>query len=77
MGIRALPTPPHPTPLHPLIECAPLVGSGRRAPASRAHSMGCSGSGATVVVDYDDNWGPVREHHIVMQDPEGNEFWVQ
>jgi hypothetical protein len=33
--------------------------------------------GATVVVDYDDNWGPVREHHIVMQDPEGNEFCLQ
>jgi catechol 2,3-dioxygenase-like lactoylglutathione lyase family enzyme len=33
--------------------------------------------GATVVVDYDRNWGPVRENHIVMQDPEGNEFCLQ
>jgi hypothetical protein len=33
--------------------------------------------GATVVVEYDDNWGPVREHHYVMQDPEGNEFCLQ
>jgi hypothetical protein len=33
--------------------------------------------GATVAVDYDDSWGPVREHHIVMQDPEGNEFCIQ
>lgn len=32
--------------------------------------------GATVVVNYDDNWGPVREHHYVMQDPEGNEFCI-
>jgi Glyoxalase-like domain len=32
--------------------------------------------GATVVVDYDDNWGPVRERHFVMQDPEGNEFCI-
>jgi len=33
--------------------------------------------GATVVVDYDNSWGPVREHHFVMQDPEGNEFCLQ
>jgi hypothetical protein len=32
--------------------------------------------GATVLVDYDDSWGPVREHHFVMQDPEGNEFCI-
>jgi hypothetical protein len=32
--------------------------------------------GAKVVVEYDDNWGPVREHHFVMQDPEGNEFCI-
>jgi catechol 2,3-dioxygenase-like lactoylglutathione lyase family enzyme len=32
--------------------------------------------GATVAVDYDDNWGPVREHHFVMHDPEGNEFCI-
>jgi hypothetical protein len=32
--------------------------------------------GATVVVEYDDNWGPVREHHFVMRDPEGNEFCI-
>ena len=30
--------------------------------------------GATVIVDYDRPWGPVEEHHFVMQDPEGNEF---
>jgi catechol 2,3-dioxygenase-like lactoylglutathione lyase family enzyme len=33
--------------------------------------------GATVVVNFDKNWGPVREHHIVMRDPEGNEFCLQ
>jgi hypothetical protein len=33
--------------------------------------------GASVVVDYDDNWGPVRERHVVMRDPEGNEFCLQ
>jgi len=33
--------------------------------------------GATVVVDYDQPWGSVTDHHIVMQDPEGNEFCVQ
>ena len=33
--------------------------------------------GATVVVNFDKNWGPVRERHVVMQDPEGNEFCVQ
>jgi catechol 2,3-dioxygenase-like lactoylglutathione lyase family enzyme len=32
--------------------------------------------GATVLVEYDGNWGPVREHHFVMQDPEGNEFCI-
>ncbi len=32
--------------------------------------------GATVLVDYDDNWGPVPERHFVMQDPEGNEFCI-
>jgi catechol 2,3-dioxygenase-like lactoylglutathione lyase family enzyme len=33
--------------------------------------------GATVIVDYDRPWGPVQEHHFVMQDPEGNEFCLQ
>jgi hypothetical protein len=33
--------------------------------------------GATVVVEYDDSWGPVREHQYVMRDPEGNEFCLQ
>jgi catechol 2,3-dioxygenase-like lactoylglutathione lyase family enzyme len=33
--------------------------------------------GATVVVDYNRPWGPVQEHHFVMQDPEGNEFCLQ
>ncbi len=33
--------------------------------------------GATVVVNYDRLWGPVEEHHFVMQDPEGNEFCLQ
>ena len=32
--------------------------------------------GATVLVAFDANWGPVREHHFVMQDPEGNEFCI-
>jgi hypothetical protein len=32
--------------------------------------------GATVLVDYDHNWGPVPERHFVMQDPEGNEFCI-
>ena len=32
--------------------------------------------GAAVVVEYADNWGPVREHHFVMRDPEGNEFCI-
>ena len=32
--------------------------------------------GATLVVEYDDSWGPVREHHYVMHDPEGNEFCI-
>jgi hypothetical protein len=32
--------------------------------------------GASVAVDYDVNWGPVRERHFVMQDPEGNEFCI-
>jgi catechol 2,3-dioxygenase-like lactoylglutathione lyase family enzyme len=32
--------------------------------------------GATVLVDYDSNWGPVPERHFVMQDPEGNEFCI-
>ncbi len=34
------------------------------------------GLGATVVVKYDKTWGPVREYHYVMQDPEGNEFCI-
>src|SRR6195952_5294632 len=33
--------------------------------------------GASVVVDFDKPWGPVREHHFVMRDPEGNEFCLQ
>jgi catechol 2,3-dioxygenase-like lactoylglutathione lyase family enzyme len=33
--------------------------------------------GATVVLKYDEPWGPVRELHYVMQDPEGNEFCIQ
>jgi catechol 2,3-dioxygenase-like lactoylglutathione lyase family enzyme len=33
--------------------------------------------GASVVVDFDGAWGPFKEHHIVMQDPEGNEFCLQ
>jgi hypothetical protein len=33
--------------------------------------------GATVVRDYDAPWGPVRDRHFVMQDPEGNEFCLQ
>jgi catechol 2,3-dioxygenase-like lactoylglutathione lyase family enzyme len=33
--------------------------------------------GATVVRDYNVPWGPVEDHHIVMQDPEGNEFCLQ
>jgi len=33
--------------------------------------------GATVVTRYDRNWGPVREFHYVMHDPEGNEFCIQ
>jgi catechol 2,3-dioxygenase-like lactoylglutathione lyase family enzyme len=33
--------------------------------------------GATVIVDHDRPWGPVQEHHFVMQDPEGNEFCLQ
>ena len=33
--------------------------------------------GATVVLKYDRPWGPVRELHYVMQDPEGNEFCIQ
>lgn len=32
--------------------------------------------GATVVTEYDAHWGPVREHHFVMHDPEGNEFCI-
>jgi hypothetical protein len=32
--------------------------------------------GAAELVNYDANWGPVRERHIVMQDPEGNEFCI-
>jgi hypothetical protein len=34
------------------------------------------GLGATVVLKYDKTWGPVREYHYVMQDPEGNEFCI-
>ena len=33
--------------------------------------------GATVVLKYDEPWGPVRELHYVMHDPEGNEFCIQ
>jgi catechol 2,3-dioxygenase-like lactoylglutathione lyase family enzyme len=33
--------------------------------------------GATVVVNFDKPWGPVRERHVVMRDPEGNEFCLQ
>jgi catechol 2,3-dioxygenase-like lactoylglutathione lyase family enzyme len=33
--------------------------------------------GATVVVNFDKGWGPVRERHVVMRDPEGNEFCLQ
>ena len=33
--------------------------------------------GATVVLKYDEPWGPVREVHYVMRDPEGNEFCIQ
>ena len=33
--------------------------------------------GASVVVDFDGEWGPFHEHHVVMQDPEGNEFCLQ
>ena len=35
------------------------------------------GLGATVVVEYDAAWGPVREHQYVMRDPEGNEVCLQ
>jgi len=33
--------------------------------------------GATVVLKYDEPWGPIRELHYVMRDPEGNEFCIQ
>jgi catechol 2,3-dioxygenase-like lactoylglutathione lyase family enzyme len=33
--------------------------------------------GATVVVEFNTDWGPFEDHHFVMQDPEGNEFCIQ
>ncbi len=32
--------------------------------------------GATVDHLHDEQWGPVREYHYVMHDPEGNEFCI-
>jgi catechol 2,3-dioxygenase-like lactoylglutathione lyase family enzyme len=32
--------------------------------------------GATVVLTFDDDFGPIHDHHVVMLDPEGNEFCV-
>jgi len=32
--------------------------------------------GATVHHLQDEQWGPLREYHYVMQDPEGNEFCI-
>jgi catechol 2,3-dioxygenase-like lactoylglutathione lyase family enzyme len=33
--------------------------------------------GASVIRKHDAMWGPFREYHYVMADPEGNEFCVQ
>ncbi|NEM91054.1 VOC family protein [Galbitalea soli] len=33
--------------------------------------------GATVVREVDEMWGPFPDRHVVMQDPEGNEFCLQ
>jgi Glyoxalase-like domain len=33
--------------------------------------------GATLVVEFNGMWGPFPEQHLVMQDPEGNEFCLQ
>ncbi|NDL56016.1 VOC family protein [Phytoactinopolyspora mesophila] len=33
--------------------------------------------GASVIRKHDALWGPYREYHYVMADPEGNEFCIQ
>lgn len=33
--------------------------------------------GATVTTEHNGTFGPYPEHHVVMADPEGNEFCVQ
>ncbi|MPZ74144.1 MAG: VOC family protein [Nitriliruptorales bacterium] len=52
---------------------------GRRASAEEiaAEVQRLEGLGATVSHEYSGSWGPWPEHHVVMADPEGNEFCVQ
>ena len=33
--------------------------------------------GAAIIHEHIGSWGPYPEHHVVMADPEGNEFCVQ
>ena len=52
---------------------------GRRASAEEIESevRRLEGLGAITVHEHLGSWGPWPEHHVVMRDPEGNEFCVQ
>ena len=52
---------------------------GRRATADEIENEAqrLEGLGASRVHEHKATWGPFPEHHIVMADPEGNEFCVQ
>ena len=57
------------------------INTGHGGPAE-AHEVDAEvqrlgGLGATVTRKQEGTWGPWREYHYVMADPEGNEFCVQ
>ena len=56
-----------------------FAAPGRRATAEevRAEAQRIEELGATRVHEHEGMWGPWPEHHIIMEDPEGNVFCVQ
>ncbi|MCU1535082.1 MAG: hypothetical protein JWR53_1563 [Glaciihabitans sp.] len=61
--------------MHIDVNCAP----GRRSTKEErdAEAQRLVALGATIMVNFSANWGPILDEHYVMQDPEGNEFCIQ